>query len=148
MDAVVTLSLNIGQGVTRTISYINLVGPQTRSTQPNVGTGALGVASDVGSPLLNGSNGQINFPITTGATLTMFAADNGLIQPGATYTVTAVFTDGSQFVASYTNVAPADRQYVAHSATITASPAAVIVSGSTPGTTTVTITNIHDIDDN
>jgi hypothetical protein len=148
LDAVFTLSLNVGQGVTRTVSYITLVGPQTRSTQPNVGTGVLGVAADVGSTLLNSSTGQINFPVTTGATLTLFAADNGLIQPGETYTVTAVFTDGSQFVASYTITAPSDRQYVAHSATITASPAGVIVSGSTPGTTTLTVSNIRDIDGN
>ena len=105
------MSLNIGQGITRTISYITLTGPQTRSTQSS----NLGVASDVGGPLLNGTNGTINFPITTGATLTLVASDNGLIQPGVLYTATAVFTDGSQFVAEYTYVAPANRQYVAHS---------------------------------
>lgn len=142
MDAVFTMSLNIGQGLTRTISYITLVGPQTRSTQSS----SLGVAADVGSPLLNGTNGQINFPVTTGATVTLFAVDNGLIQAGATYTATAVFTDGSQFVATFTYVAPADRQYVAHSATITANPATVLVNGTTPGTSTITITNIRDID--
>ena len=45
-------------------------------------------------------------------------------------------------------MAPADRQYVAHSAIITANPAAVIVAGTTPGTTTITLTNIRDIDGN
>ena len=142
LDAVFTMSVSIGQGVTRTISYISLVGPQTRSTQSS----NLGVAADVGSPLLNGANGQINFPVTTGATLTLFAVDNGLMQPGATYTATAVFTDGSKFVGTYTYVAPADRQYVAHSATITANPATVLVNGTTPSTSTITITNIRDID--
>ena len=142
LDAVFTMSLNIGQGLTRTISYITLVGPQTRSTQSS----NLGVAADVGSVLLNGSNGQINFPVTTGATLTLVATDNGLIQAGATYTATAVFTDGSKFVASFTYVAPADRQYVAHSSTITANPETVIVNGSTAGTSTITVTNIRDID--
>jgi len=142
LDAVFTMSLNIGQGLTRTISYITLVGPQTRSTQSS----NLGVAADVGSALLNGSNGQINFPVTTGATLTLVASDNGLIQAGATYTATAVFTDGSKFVASFTYVAPADRQYVAHSSTITANPETVIVNGSTAGTSTITVTNIRDID--
>jgi hypothetical protein len=97
----------VGQGITRTISYITLVGPQTRSTQ----TSTLGVAADVGGPLLNGTNGQINFPVTTGATLTLVASDNGLIQAGATYTATAVFTDGSQFVATYVYVAPANRWF-------------------------------------
>ncbi len=141
LDSVFTMSLNIGQGLTRTISYITLAGPQTRSTQSS----NLGVAADVGGPLLNGTNGQINFPVTTGATLTLVASDDGLIQAGATYTATAVFTDGSQFVAIYTYVAPADRQYVAHSATITANPSTLRVNGSTPATSTITITNIKDI---
>jgi hypothetical protein len=141
LDAVFVMNMNIGEGLTRTISYITLVGPQTISTQ----TSNLGVAADVGSTLLNGTNGQINFPVSTGATVTLFATDSGLIQPGATYTATAVFTDGSHFVATYTYVAPADRQYVAHSATITANPSTVVVNGSTPGTSIITITNIRDI---
>jgi len=142
LDAVFTMSLSIGQGLTRTISYITLAGPQTRSTQNST----LGVAADVGGPLLNGTNGQINFPVTTGATLTLVASDNGFIQAGATYTATAVFTDGSQFVALYTYVAPANRQYVAHSSTIAANPETVVVNGSTPATSVITVTNIHDID--
>lgn len=144
LDAVFTMSLNIGQGLTRTISYITLVGPQTRSTQSS----NLGVAADVGGPLLNGTNGQINFPVTTGATLTLVASDNGFIQAGAIYTATAHFTDGSQFVASYTYVAPANRQYVAHSSAITANPETVLVNGSTPSTSIITVTNIRDIDGN
>jgi large repetitive protein len=141
-NAVFTLSLNIGQGITRTISYIMLAGPQTFSTNSS----NLGVAADVGGPLLNGTNGTINFPVTTGATLTLFAVDNGFIEGGDTYTATAVFTDGSQFVAEYTYVAPANRQYVAHSATITANPPTVVVTGSTASTSIITITNIKDID--
>lgn len=142
LNAVFTLSLSIGQGLTRTISYITLAGPQTVSTQSS----NLGVAADVGGPLLNGTNGAITFPVTTGATLTLFAVDNGFIQAGATYTATAVFTDGSQFVATYLYVAPANRQYVAHSSIITANPATVVVNGSTPSTSIITITNILDID--
>jgi hypothetical protein len=141
LNAVFTLSLNIGQGLTRTISYITLAGPQTVSTQSS----NLGVAADVGGPLLNGTNGQINFPVTTGATLTLFAVDNGFIEAGATYTATAAFTDGSQFVATYTYVAPENRQYVAHSSTITANPATVVVNGTTPNTSIITVTNIRDI---
>ncbi|MFZ1010565.1 MAG: carboxypeptidase regulatory-like domain-containing protein [Candidatus Sulfotelmatobacter sp.] len=143
-NAVFTLSLNIGQGVTRTISSITLSGPQSFSTNSS----NLGVAADVGGPLLNGTNGTVNFPVTTGATLTLFAVDNGFIQAGDTYTATAVFSDGSQFVAEYIYVAPANRQYVAHSATITANPATVIVTGSTASTSIITITNIKDIDGN
>ncbi len=144
LDAVFTMSLNIGQGLTRTISSITLVGPQTRSTPGS----NLGVAADVGGPLLNGTNGQINFPVTTGATLTLVASDAGFIQAGATYTATAAFTDGSQFVAIYTYVAPANRQYVAHSSTITANPETVVVNGTTATTSIITVTNIRDIDGN
>ena len=143
-DAVFTLSLNIGSNITRTLSYIDLTGGSLlRSTR--AGNTPLGVAADVGSPLLNSASGPVSFPLTTGATLTLFAGDGGFIQPGTTYTATAVFTDGSQFVGSFTIVPPADRQYVAHSATIAASPATVVVNGATPGTTTLTITNIKDI---
>src|SRR6185312_13472470 len=41
---------------------------------------------------------------------------------------------------------PADRTLVAHSATINASPATVTVNGATPGTTTLTISDIRDIE--
>ncbi|HTC93759.1 MAG TPA: carboxypeptidase regulatory-like domain-containing protein [Terriglobales bacterium] len=145
LDAVFTLSLSVGQGVTRQISYIDLAGPVTRSTRFGGGTGVLGVAVDVGSPLLNGSDGNVNFPVSGSAALTLFAVDGGFVQPGATYTVTAVFTDGSQFVATFTIVPPADRTQVAHSATFTTNPTTVIVNGATPGTTVITLTAIRDI---
>lgn len=145
LDAVFTLSLSVGQGVTRQISYIDLAGPVTRSTRFGGGAGVLGVAVDVGSPLLNGSDGNVNFPVSGSAALTLFAVDNGFIQPGATYTVTAVFTDGSQFVATFTIVPPADRNFVAHSANFTANPPTVVVNGTTPGTTVITLTGIRDI---
>ena len=143
-DAVFTLSITIGDNITRTISYIDLqTGTSLRSTRS--GNVPLGVAADVGSPLLNSPSGPISFPVTTGATLTLFAGDGGFIQPGATYTATAAFTDGSKFVGTFMIVAPADQQYVAHSSTITGNPATVIVNGSTPGTSTITISNIRDI---
>lgn len=144
LDAVFTLSLNIGSNITRTLSYITLAGgSQVRSTQ--AGSTPLGVAADASSPLLNSPSGPVSFPITSGATLTLFAGDGGFIQAGTTYTATAVFTDGSKFVGMFTIVAPANQQYVAHSATIVAAPATVVVNGATPGTTTLTITNILDI---
>ena len=145
LDAVFTLSLSIGQGVTRQLSFIDLAGPLTRSTRPQVGS-VLGVAADVGAPLLNGPDGQVSFPVTTGATLTLFASDFGLIQPGATYTVTAGFADGSNFVGSFTIVAPQDKPQIAHSMTLSASPTTVAVPAGAPATTTLTITNIRDID--
>lgn len=144
-DAVFTLSLAIGTGVTRTITSVDLQGGSlVRSTR--AGNPPLGVAADAGAPLQNNSTGQISFSITSGATLTVFAGDGGFIQPGVTYTATAVFTDGARFVGTFTIVPPADRALVAHSATLTASPAAVVVNGATPGTTTLTISQIRDID--
>ena len=144
-DAVFTLSLSIGNGITRQISFIDLQASggalrSTRSGQP-----PLGVAADAGAPLQNNASGQIAFSITSGATLTLFAGDGGFIQPGATYTATAVFADGARFVGTFTIVPPADRTLVAHSATIAASPATVTV-GATPGTATLTVSDIRDID--
>ncbi len=146
LDAVFTVSLAIGDGATRTISYIDLTGPATRSTRIN--NVPLGVAQDPGSALLNNATGQINFPVTSGTTLTLFAANVGFIQEGATYTVKAVFTDGSQFVGTEYIVPREDATYVGHSADVTAAPPTLIVSATTPGTTTLTVSNIRDIEGN
>jgi hypothetical protein len=143
LDAVFTMSLAIGDGVTRTISFIDLTSSLTRSTRS--GQPPLGVAQDAGSTLLNNATGQINFPVTSGTTLTLFAADAGFIQEGLTYTVKAVFTDGSQFVGTTRIVPREDRTFVAHSAAVTAVPPTVVVT-TAPGTTTLTITNIRDIE--
>jgi hypothetical protein len=143
LDAVFTVSLAIGDGVTRTISYIDLTGPLTRSTRASVTP--LGVAQDAGSALLNNATGQINFPVTSGTTLTLFASDAGFIRDGSEYTVKAVFTDGSQFVGTYYIVPKEDRTYVAHSADVSANPPTVIAGGAAlPGTTTITVSNIRD----
>src|SRR6185295_7695695 len=98
--------------------------------------------------LLNNATGQINFPVTSGTTLTLFAADAGFIKEANTYTVKAVFTDGSQFIDTFYIVPKEDRTYVAHSADVTAEPPSVIVKATQPGTTTLTITNIRDIEGN
>jgi hypothetical protein len=143
LDAVFTVSLAIGDGVTRTISYVDLTGPLTRSTRG--GQPPLGVAQDAGSALLNNATGQINFPVTSGTTLTLFASDAGFIRDGSTYTVKAVFTDGTQFIGTYYIVPKEDRTYVAHSADVSADPPTVIAGGAAlPGTTTVTVSNIRD----
>ena len=143
LDAVFTVSLAIGDGVTRTISYIDLTGPLTRSTRSN--QPPLGVAQDAGSALLNNATGQINFPVTSGTTMTLFASDAGFVRDGWTYTVKAVFTDGSQFLGTYYIVPKEDRTYVAHSADVTADPPTVIAGGAaSPGATTITISNIRD----
>ena len=145
LDAVFTLSLSIGEGATRTLSHIDLVGPSTRTTRATTNP-VIGVAQDAGSALLNAANGTVSFPITTGTTLTLFTSAAGFISEGSTYTVTAVFQDGAQFIGTYYLVPKANRALVAHSAVVTASPATVIVPTSAPGTTTVTIDDIRDIE--
>jgi hypothetical protein len=144
LDAVFTLSLNIGSGATRTLSRIDLSnGSATHSAA--AGSVPIGVSSDAASPFLNRADGSISLNITSGATLTLITPDNGFMQPGLTYTVTASFTDGSRFVGTFLFVALDDRQLVAHSATITANPPMVTSSSTAPGTSTITITNIRDI---
>jgi hypothetical protein len=145
LDAVFTLTLAIGEGMTRTVSYVDLAGPSTRSTRAGAGS-VLGVAADAGATLLNGPDGEIAFPILSGATLTLFAADFGLMQEGATYTATAVFTDGSKFVGTFYYVPAEDRARIAHSLVATAAPPTVVVSPGVPGTTTITLSDIRDIE--
>ena len=146
LDAVFTVSLNVGgSGVTRTLSRVDISnGSATRSAA--AGTAPVGISTDVTSPFLNRADGSISLSITGGATLTLITPDNGFMQPGLTYTVTATFTDGSHFVGTFFFVALDDRQLVAHSATIVANPPMVTSSGASPGTSTLTITNIRDID--
>jgi hypothetical protein len=145
LDAVFTLSLNIGSSATRTLSRIDL---SNGSTTHSAAAGAVpvGVSTDIASPFLNRADGSVSFSITGGASLTLITSDNGFIQPGRTYTATAFFTDGSTFVGTFFIVPPEDRQLVAHSATISANPPTVQVSLTTPGTSVLTISNIRDID--
>jgi hypothetical protein len=145
LDAVFTLSLNVGSGVTRTLSRIDI---SNGSTTHSAASGAVpvGVSTDVTSPFLNRADGSISFSITSGTSLTLITPDNGFILSGRTYTATAFFTDGSTFVGTFFIVPPEDRQLVAHSATITANPPTVQVSLTTPGTSVLTISNIRDID--
>lgn len=147
LDAVFTFSLAIGEGVSRTLSYIDLEGTDLRSTRAAAGA-LLGVAPGVAFPLLNAANGEVSFSITSGATLTLFAPDFGFIQEGETYTATAVFVDGSRFVAATTLVPPADEEGVPHSVRITASPPTVEVPTSGEGTTLLTLEDIRDIEGN
>ena len=148
-DAVFTLSLSIGEGITRQLSFVDLArtsgAAMTRSTRPAVGS-VLGVDSDAADPLLNGPDGQVGFPVTTGATLVLYAADGGFVQPGASYMATAGFTDGSRFVGLVTIEAPEDQAQVAHSARIVAEPPTVQVAPGAPGTAVLTLTDILDIE--
>jgi len=144
LDAVFTVSLNIGAGVTRTLSRIDLSNGSTTHSAA-AGVVPVGVSTDVTSPFLNNADGSISSTVTSGATLTLITSDNGFIHEGLTYTVTASFTDGSRFVGTFFLVPADDHQLVAHSATITANPPMVTSSAGAAGISTITVGNIRDI---
>ena len=144
LDAVFTLSLDIGSGVTRTLSRIDLSNGSTTHSAA-AGVTPIGVSTDIASPFLNNGDGSISSTITSGATLTLITSDNGFIQPGLTYTVTASFTDGSRFVGTFLLVSPNDRQLAPHSAVMTANPPVVVASATSSGTSTITVSDIRDI---
>lgn len=145
LDAVFTLSLSIGEEITRQLSYIDLAGPSTRSTRTNFPV--LGVTADIGSGFLNNANGTVGFPVTGGATLTLFAADAGFIQEGGVYTATAVFTDGARFVATFEIVPQTQRPQVAHTVRIAADATTLkVVSAANPAAATLTLDDFRDID--
>jgi len=144
-DAVFVLGLNIGANTTRTLSFIDLSnGSNTHSTR--VGPTVVGVAADIASPFLNSANGTVNFSMTGSSTLTLITTNtDNFIQPGLTYTVTALFTDGSRFVGTFFLVPADDHQLVAHTATVTANPPMVTSSAGVSGASTITVSNIRDI---
>ncbi len=148
LDAVFTFTFSVGEGLTRQIKHVDLVGPLARSTRAAVGS-ILGVASGPGEAFLNEpGTGEISFPVRDGATLTLVAADLGLVQPGLTYTATAEFTDGSRFVASTTITPPEDLPTRPHTADVTVAPSTLGVTAAQPATAVVTLSNIRDIDGN
>ncbi|HET8775704.1 MAG TPA: carboxypeptidase regulatory-like domain-containing protein [Thermoanaerobaculia bacterium] len=148
MDMLITMSMNIGEDITRTLSYIDIAKDfvaGVKSTRPEVAS-VVGVALDAGAQLLNNANGSVAFPVTSGTTLTLFAADEGFFTPEVNYRVTAVFSDGSRFTGHFYLEEQADHPAMPHSATFLAEPATVRVAGATPGTATITVSNIRDIE--
>lgn len=148
MDMLITLSMNIGENVTRTLSYIDIAKEfiaGVKSTRPEVAS-VVGVALDAGAQLLNNANGSVAFPVTGGTTLTLFAADEGFFTPEVNYRVTAVFSDGSRFAGHFYLEEQADHPSMPHSAAFLAEPATVRVAAGTPSTATITVTNIRDVE--
>src|SRR5262249_38961953 len=64
-DAVFEVDFGTGPGITRQLSFIDLVGPTPRSPRPEVAS-VLGVAKadDLGAPLLNHADGTIDASVT------------------------------------------------------------------------------------
>ena len=145
LDAVFTLTLTLGEDVQKDLAYIDLDGPSTRSTRASVAA-VLGVAPSAGDPLVNDVNGEVAFPVVSRIDLTLFAADEGFVVEGETYTVTAVFADGARLVGRTTIVPAEDRRGVPHSLHVSASPATVAVPSGGEGTTALLVDDIRDIE--
>ena len=71
-------------------------------TLPSTSFWALGAAGSLDSPLLNASDGSVNFPVASGAAFYLFAADaspSPFLQ-GKSFTLTVRFADGSTATAT------------------------------------------------
>jgi len=57
---------------------------------------ALGTAASLDGALLNAGNGTVNFAVADGSVFFLFASEfNAVFAPGASFSVTASFADGS-----------------------------------------------------
>jgi hypothetical protein len=108
LDSVFELRFTMGTGITRQLSFIDLEGPGgIRTTRSPVGA-VLGVSvSELGAPVLNHPDRTVDAPLSDDAvakrvSLMLYTTDDGFIQVGATYTATAVFTNGIRFVGKTT----------------------------------------------
>jgi hypothetical protein len=105
LDGVFTATLNLGSG-NRTITrlYLTNVAGGIWDTQASDIYWTLGVAAGLDTPLLNGADDGVNFPLTEGGSFKIFASDwqNAMYQNGVVFTLTANFSDGSSASASAT----------------------------------------------
>lgn len=101
-DAVFALDLALGANITRQLSFVDLEGPLAVSTRPEVGRLLGVVRNELGAPFLNRTDGEVEASLTANVTLLLFAPTSGLLQAGATYRVTAAFTNGSRHIGTVT----------------------------------------------
>jgi hypothetical protein len=106
LDGTFTVTLQAGSG-NRTVTSLDLrrsgnIG--VWDTIPNNYYWVLGAASSVDGPLLNASNGTINFALSEGASFNIFASDasSNLFAAGSSFTITVGFSDGTNAAASAT----------------------------------------------
>ena len=105
-DGVFTVSLMTGSG-NRVVNGLSLVrnGPiGVWDTTPNDNYWVLGAASGLDMTLYNGNDGRVNFAVSDGGSFKIFASDylGSMFVPGASFVLTANFTDGSTASASTT----------------------------------------------
>jgi hypothetical protein len=104
-DPVFSVAFDLGASITRPLAFVDLAGPTTLSTRPEVGA-ALGVVhAELGAPLLNGPDGQVSASLTGSSSLLLFAPSSSFLQAGASYRATVAFTNGSRFIGTFTLLA-------------------------------------------
>jgi len=139
LDAVFDVSFSLGTNITRQLAFVDLKNmTTTRSTRFEPGS-VLGVArTDLGAPLINQTDGHVDKTLAGNVSLVLYAADEGFIQGGSTYTATIAFTNGSRFIGSTTIDAKPGNEAI--SATFGASnqalPAAADPTSRVPGEVT------------
>ena len=99
LDGTFTVTLQAGSG-NRTVTSLDLrrsVNTGIWDTIPNNGYWVSGAASSLDAPLLNASNGTVNFAVADGGTFNIFASDqnDALYSPGSLFILKATFADGS-----------------------------------------------------
>jgi hypothetical protein len=105
LDGAFTVSFAPGSG-NRTVTALELRTGTTGIWDTTSGSASwiLGAAPGLDSPLLNDGSGAVNFAVTDGGGFTVFGADPAasLFTPGATFTLTLTFADGSAATATAT----------------------------------------------
>ena len=102
-DATFTVQLLTGSGSRQVTSLdINRGDGNEWDTVPGNGKWVAGASATFDSGLLNGSDGSVSFSFPEGATIELFAADNGDKFSGHTFTITVGFADGTTAAANVT----------------------------------------------
>jgi len=99
LDGTLTATLSASGGRTVTALTLQSTGPGTWDTDGGSTYWALGVAATLDGALLNNpTTTGVNFMVADGGTFVLFASDYAGIEfaPGATFTLTATFSDGAR----------------------------------------------------
>lgn len=102
LDATFTVTLRAGSGARQVTSIeLNRGDGNDWDTTPGNAQWLVGAAVTLDGPLLNESNGSVNFSVGDGSSFKIFASDNGnLFSAGNTFTVTLSFVDKTTAVAA------------------------------------------------
>ena len=103
LDGTFTVTLQAGSG-NRTVTSLDLrrsANTGIWDTIPNDTYWVSGAASSLDAPLLNASNGTVNFALGDGGSFSIFASDtSNLFAAGSNFTLSVGFSDGTNATAS------------------------------------------------